>query len=949
MAVQRGVEGHPQFAVIVVSHGHESEWLQAGALELARGPQHFGHAHDWSDPGMEGDLHKIAAGKLFLELQQAAGNREGLELCARPEAGFDHYGGGNGTVELKTGGAPMGVGLGEVGHIQLEYAIARSGQGRLPKVHPWAYPSQRKPAVCLLRFAIITAVTFRAPIPRISLADTQAEIGGRGEGFEMRSHKSCFCCTVVALGLLALLSGCSRDPNVRKQKYMESGQRYYDKGQYREAAIQFQNAIQVDQQFAEAHYRMGLTALKLQQWPGAYQELSTAIQDNPEHYAARLELAKLQIAAREYAGAKDQLDVLVQKQPNNAEVYLALASYYSTGTKDIPAALRALSTALQKDPSSSDAYLNLGLLQFQDQQWANAETSLKKAVDLSAPTSPDALLALGNFYQTRGRFPEAEQAFRRAIQNVPTEPNARLALGGLLLAENKSGEAEELMRQSKKDFPDNSSGYSMLGNFYISVNQMDKALAEYASLYQDHPKDLVVKKNYIQLLILRDKLGDAGKLTDEVIKAQPTDVDAQIYKAEIQIRSGKGNDASNTLQEVLKNDPSNAVAHYQLGLALEEVGNSTRAENEWREAVRLRPDIIEAHRALAGAAIRRGDPSLLAQEADQIIELQPGSSDGYMFRGVADMDRRDYASADQFLRQSIEKEPINPAAYVQVGNLRSAQNQMAEAQKAYQTALDQDPNSEDALGGVLNVFIVQKQPDKAMAALKAHLAKYPNNSAFHSMLGDLLKEQNDRAAAEAEYRRAIDLDKKNGPALVKLGMVQNERGETDAALQTYLGAARDNPKEVGFALLAGAIYENRQDWSNAKQMYQKVLANQPDNPVASNNLAYVMLQQGGNVDVAFAMAQTARRQLPDNANTADTLGWAFYNKRVYTSAINLLKEAVKKEPENPRYVSHLGMAYARSGQVALARQQLDRIERLKPNSSEAEDLKRALAEAKGQG
>ena len=56
--------------------------------------------------------------------------------------------------------------------------------------------------------------------------------------------------------LAALLTGCSRDPNVRKQKYLESGQRYFDKGQYREAEIQFENAIQVDSRFADAHYKL---------------------------------------------------------------------------------------------------------------------------------------------------------------------------------------------------------------------------------------------------------------------------------------------------------------------------------------------------------------------------------------------------------------------------------------------------------------------------------------------------------------------------------------------------------------------------------------------------------------------------------------------------------------------------------------------------------------------
>ena len=129
-------------------------------------------------------------------------------------------------------------------------------------------------------------------------------------------------------------------------------------------------------------------------------------------------------------------------------------------------------------------------------------------------------------------------------------------------------------------------------------------------------------------------------------------------------------------------------------------------------------------------------------------------------------------------------------------------------------------------------------------------------------------------------------------------------------------------------------------------MYQKVLAIEPENGYASNSLAYVMLEQGGNVDVAFAMAQTARRQLPDNPHTADTLGWAFYHKKVYASAINLFKEAVKQQPESPLYNYHLGLAYARNGQVSLAQRQLDH---LKPNSTEAEDLKRTLTEVKGQG
>ncbi len=181
-------------------------------------------------------------------------------------------------------------------------------------------------------------------------------------------------------------------------------------------------------------------------------------------------------------------------------------------------------------------------------------------------------------------------------------------------------------------------------------------------------------------------------------------------------------------------------------------------------------------------------------------------------------------------------------------------------------------------------------------------------------------------------------------------MVQSQQGATDTALQTYLEARRTIRKRLRFICWQAVSTRANKTGSTRSQMYQKVLAIKPDDAVASNNMAYVMLQQGGNVDVAFAMAQTARRQLPGNASSADTLGWAFFQKHVYTSAIGLFQEAAKKEPDNPLYAYHLGLAYVKTGQASLARQQLERLTKIKPNSTEAEDLRRNIAEAsKGQG
>ncbi len=47
---------------------------------------------------------------------------------------------------------------------------------------------------------------------------------------------------LTSLVLMAAITGCRHDPNVQKEKYLESGKRYAADAKYKEAAIQFSNA-----------------------------------------------------------------------------------------------------------------------------------------------------------------------------------------------------------------------------------------------------------------------------------------------------------------------------------------------------------------------------------------------------------------------------------------------------------------------------------------------------------------------------------------------------------------------------------------------------------------------------------------------------------------------------------------------------------------------------------
>jgi cellulose synthase operon protein C len=755
---------------------------------------------------------------------------------------------------------------------------------------------------------------------------------------------------LVGFLITALFTGCTRDPNVRKQKFLESGNQYRDKGKLREASIQYLNAIQIDPRFAEGHYQLGEVCLKLKDYNCAAQQLFRTVELTPENYPAQLDLANLLIVFHQLKDAQPHLEILRSEQPGSADTHLAWAKLYAA--QDNPAAaMQEVQKAIAADSNRSDAYLDLALLQDRSKLFEQAESNFKKAAAYG-PEFMDAQLELGRFYFRHGRMSEAEQQFKHAIELEPKDPAPRADYVRLLMAESKKEDAEAFLLQTKKDLSDNPEGYCMLGDFYFQIlGDLDKAIAEFGSLHNDHPKDPKVEKNYVQLLILKSRLDEATKLNDEFLKASPKDVDALVYRGQIQLQRNNAAGAVDSLQRALKNDSNNALAHYWLGRAFVAQRSDAQGESELRQAVDLRPDLTDAQRVLAGLEIERGDVDALGQTAQQIIGSAPNAPDGYLYRALAEMNRQKFSDAEQDMHKAAEVAPGSPAPYVQMGNLHQLQKQYAEAIKFYQQALDKDPASTDGLQGMMNAYIAQKQLDQAVAAARAQIAKSPNTSGLYDLLGTALSRKKDFGDAEAALRKAIDLDKNNSDAILKLGEVQFEEGSVSQALATYQQSIKDHPRGISFYLLAGEMYEKQSNWDQAKAMYQQALNIQPDNPLASNNFAYLMLKQGGNVDVALSMAQTARRGVPDSPNFADTLGFAYYQKGVYQSAIDMFQEALrlneKAGTDDPDVHYHLGLAYQKANQPAQARQQLERALKISPNFSDADDARKALSELRG--
>jgi len=183
--------------------------------------------------------------------------------------------------------------------------------------------------------------------------------------------------------------------------------------------------------------------------------------------------------------------------------------------------------------------------------------------------------------------------------------------------------------------------------------------------------------------------------------------------------------------------------------------------------------------------------------------------------------------------------------------------------------------------------------------------------------------------------------------IVALASVQTDLHENDAAIANYKRAMTLAPTNAQLVVALGAVYEAKGDWQQAQTTYQQALNMQSDNAVAANNLAYILLEHGGDPNVALSLAQTGRKGMVDSPNSADTLAWAYFHTGAYSIAAPLLEDAIKKMPANPTYHYHLGMVYQKLNDNAKAKRAFEAAIKAQPDSPAAQSARKALSELAG--
>jgi tetratricopeptide (TPR) repeat protein len=739
-----------------------------------------------------------------------------------------------------------------------------------------------------------------------------------------------------------LLVGCASSQQ-KAERHLEQAEHWAAKGKLGEATLEYRRAIQLDPKSLKARLALAKIFMDRQDYAAAYQQFDSVRKNMPDNREERLMMADLTFRTGNVAEAEKDAQVLVDQSPDDVEA-LAILAESALAAKDTKLASFSADHILQIDPRNSRGWYLKAILQHVSGDDAESEKSLRNAIAY-APDSIPPVIALAALRGRAGDVTEVETVIRHALASNPENVQVHYLLAEFLLEQNRGNEAQEVFRQIKTLDDGAPTNRGALARYFVISGDTKAAVKEYQEIIQRHPDDV---QNSLQLAAVYIELGqnsDAEQLLSSIGKRSPNDPKMLLFRGRLRVEEGQIEDGIRDLRHVAQMQPQWALAQYFLGLAYLREGKLDLAEPVFSVAAQLDQSLIAPRMILAQLALNEDKPEAAITAIGEALKEKPKFVEPYLLRSLALAQEGRLADAEKDALPLIDQFPEPPARAMTFRALAWAELQQKRFEGAHRFAsesLKYDATSQEGLYLLGVSEIVLNRADNGLAEVEGYVRSNPAWAPGYEVLGQLQRMAGHPRDAEVSFRKAIEVDPKLVGAELRLSDLAMNQGKLDEAMDLLSQVAQVGPEMAAVDVRMGQLSEMKGNWKGAENYYSKALAIDAGNLLAKNNLAWVYAEHGGNLDVGLKLAQEAKEAKPDSSEISDTLAWILVKKQSYGTAIQLLQDCVLKDPGNPLFSYHLGVAYYRSGRDSEAEQYLQTALKLQPDFPYAGDAKQIL-------
>ena len=741
---------------------------------------------------------------------------------------------------------------------------------------------------------------------------------------------------LILLLLAAVIHFPACRSSARARQHVERGNQFANQNQVDEARKEFRQAIEIDPDFADAHYRLGI--LEAPQHPTtATNELSRTVVLDPKNLDARFRLGMLLVSETQYEQAQQQADAIgaADRQSPAAHRLLGQIALHRRQYAD---AEKELQQAIQLAPRDAAALEDLGLAQLLDAEYGAAEKSFNTATEVR-PNDPQTYINLADFYKAQNSTDRAAQILREGMSKNPSAAELPLALASLYNEQGRSADAKHWLDLIETDERTYQYGRRAVAEFYLSHGDATAALPRFRALADRDSHDLPSVRKVAECYV---QLRSWQEANDWIDRHDRSDTDLRLLRARSDLGAFRLQEAERELKTLLVDSPEIPAVYYYLAQVYSQQEQRAAAQQAYSNALRAQPGYIPAVLGLGNISLQEGDADRALNYASQVIATSYWLADAHILAGSAYLLKNENDQAQRAFALAAGLNPRSPQAQERIGKVLSLRSNYAEAEKAYEASLSLAPDYAPALNGLSEVLVKQGKVKQASARMDRQIAAQPGAYEIVVAKAEFCVAQKDWPCAERSYKQAL-IDNPsyvNGYlALAHIYAATNRAGEM---IQQYETVRSKFPSYLPAYVLLAQVYAYMGDVDRAQKTLLDALKVDPNFYLAQMNLARLYVDHGGSLADALQLAQKAKASQPDDPNVNDVLGWIYYKQGLYLSAIAPLELAVAKNPQVAAFQFHLGMAYLAMGQSAQAQATLQTAISLGLNPSDARAAQEAL-------
>jgi putative PEP-CTERM system TPR-repeat lipoprotein len=597
-------------------------------------------------------------------------------------------------------------------------------------------------------------------------------------------------------------------------------------------------------------------------------------------------LAVVNLSQDQLAQAEENITRFLTRLPND-EAGTALLANILVRRNNLPRAIGVLKDAIDASPKSISL---LGLLA--DAYVRNGEKDAASAIlDRIAGLGPQDAALKTQLAAQRLRIGQSAAAVTdleaaTALAPQSTQPGLLLVL--TYLDANKIAEARKVAEAMQAHSPNDPLVENLLGAISLGGGDPAAARTHFEAALKLKPDFLPAQTNLGQLLLGERKFAEARGVFDALLKGDAANPTALLAEAELSLADGKKEDAVRWLEKARTGDatalePRLRLVEAYIGLAAPRQAAAVAVELE-----RLAPDDPRVLAAIGAARLANNEIAAAIAAFDWLVKLTPDVSAAQLQRARAYYAAGDDATARAALERAAALDP-GDAAMAQLLLRLAVETYTVEPELAYL---------------------------KELAASKAEEPAYDLLAAtFAQGVGRL---------SEAEALLAAGLAKRGSdPTLVtRLAQLQAQADPAKGA-QTLADWLHDHPDRPSVRLALADLLLGLKRYDEASAGYEAVLAVEPSNIPATNNLAWLYaLKKDAR---AVALAEAAHRLDPGDPAITDTLAWILVQNGENARGLDLLAKtaALPAAPLETRY--HYAVALKNAGRTGEARRTLETV------------------------